>query len=94
MINSTLIKIFTLTAFRIKFWNFKRQTHFYFAALSIKKNLFLENEFRNKCDVDQDFSLFEMEDQNDLLVPSQVGDIHEMFQDHLILVRMTMKEVV
>ena len=38
---------------------------------------FLENEFLNKGDIDQDLSLFEMEDQNDMLVPSQVGDIHE-----------------
>ena len=37
----------------------------------------MENEFPKRGDVDQDLSLFEIEDQNDLLVPSQVGDIHE-----------------
>ena len=37
----------------------------------------MENEFPRKGDVDQDLSLFEMEDQDDLLMPSQVGDIHE-----------------
>ena len=38
---------------------------------------FLENEFPKKGDVDQDLNLFEMEDKDDLLVQSQVGDIHE-----------------
>ena len=37
---------------------------------------FLKNEFPKIGDVDHDLSLFEMGDQNDLLVPSQVGDIH------------------
>ena len=38
---------------------------------------FLENEFPKRGDVDQDLSLFEMEDQDDLFIPSQVGDICE-----------------
>ena len=37
----------------------------------------MKNEFSRRGDVDQDLSLFEMEDQDDLLIPSQVGDIHE-----------------
>ena len=37
----------------------------------------MENKFPKRGDVDQDLSLFEMEDQDGLLVPSQVGDIHE-----------------
>ena len=35
---------------------------------------FLENKFPRIGDVDQDLSLFEMEDQDDLFIPSQVGD--------------------
>ena len=31
--------------------------------------------FSRKGDVDQDLNLFEMEDQDDLFIPSQVGDI-------------------
>ena len=38
---------------------------------------FLENEFPRRGDVNQDLSLFKMEDQNDLFIPSQVGDIRE-----------------
>ena len=38
---------------------------------------FYENEFPKKGDVNQDLNLFEMKDQNDLLVSSQVGDILE-----------------
>ena len=38
---------------------------------------FLENKFPRIGDVDQDLSLFEMEDQDDLFIPSQVGDIRE-----------------
>ena len=37
----------------------------------------MKNEFPKRGDVDQDLSLFEMEDQDDLFVPSQVGDIRE-----------------
>ena len=37
---------------------------------------FLENKFPRKGDIDQDLNLFEMGDQDDLLIPSQVGDIH------------------
>ena len=37
----------------------------------------MENEFPRKGNVDQNLSLFEMEDQDDLFVPSQVGDIRE-----------------
>ena len=40
---------------------------------------FLENEFPRRGDVNQDLSLFKMEDQNDLFIPSQVEDIHEIF---------------
>ena len=40
---------------------------------------FLENEFLRRCDVNRGLSLFEMEDQDDLLIPSQVEDIHENF---------------
>ena len=38
---------------------------------------FLENKFPRRGDVDQDLSLFEMEDQDDFFIPSQVGDIRE-----------------
>ena len=38
---------------------------------------FLKNEFPKRSDVDQDPILFEMEDQDDLLILSQVGDIQE-----------------
>ena len=37
----------------------------------------MENEFPRRGDVNQDLSLFEMEDQDDLFIPSQVGGIHE-----------------
>ena len=37
----------------------------------------MENEFSRRGDVDQDLNLFEMEDQDDLFIPSQVGDIRE-----------------
>ena len=37
----------------------------------------MENEFLKRGDVDQDLSLFEMESQDDLLISSQVWDIHE-----------------
>ena len=37
----------------------------------------MENEFPRKGNVDQNLSLFEMEDQDDLFIPSQVGDICE-----------------
>ena len=36
---------------------------------------FWKNEFPRRGDVDQDLNLFEMEDQDDLFIPSQVGDI-------------------
>ena len=39
--------------------------------------IFLENEFLRRGDVDQDLSLFEMEDQDDLFILSQVGDIRK-----------------
>ena len=38
---------------------------------------FLENEFPKRGDVDQDLSLFEMINQDDLLIPSQVEYIHK-----------------
>ena len=37
----------------------------------------MKNEFRRRSDVDQDLSLFEMKNQDDLFIPSQVGDIRE-----------------
>ena len=37
---------------------------------------FSKNEFLKKGDVDQDLNLFEMEYQNELLVPNHLGDIH------------------
>ena len=39
--------------------------------------MLLENEFPKRSDVDQDLNLFEMDDQDDLFIPSQMGDIFE-----------------
>ena len=37
----------------------------------------MENEFPKRGDVDQDLNLFKMEDQDDLLLSSQMGGIHK-----------------
>ena len=42
-----------------------------------RDTMLLENEFPRRCDIDQDLSLFEMEDQDDLFIPSQMRDIRE-----------------
>ena len=55
---------------------------------------FLENKFPKRGDVDQDLSLFQMEDQDDLLIPSQVWDIHENIPRSPNLVGMKMMKVV
>ena len=53
----------------------------------------MKNEFPKRGDVDQYLNLFEMEDQDDLLVPSQVGDIHENVPESPDLVGMIMMKV-